>query len=573
MKDINTSKKSCAAKIAKFLKSRNTHVVFGLQGGHIQPIWDNLFKEGIKIIDVRDEKAAVHMAQAYYHLTGKVGVVMVTAGPGVTNTVTGIANAHISSASVLVIGGCCPVPQSNMGPLQDIPHVEILKPITRYARTARVPEQVLRELDLAYSYSLGHLGEPGPAFIEIPTDILRKDINKNLILEEWMREKKEYKILPNKTDIELAIKIINASKKPLMISGRGANFAKKEIKKFIDMTNFLYLDTQESRGIISQKNPNNVYAARSKVIAETDCVILLGRKLDYQLAFGSKAIFKKAKFIRISNNPHELIDNRRGYPEILADPAESLLRISKKVNKTAFDENWINSVKKYHKKKLDEISNKIVDEYGTDGKIHPNYIFQTISELLDNDFIGIADGGDILSFARVGLKSNSYLDSGAFGCLGVGVPYAIAAAEVHKEKKKIICVTGDGSFGFNSMEIDTAVRNKSNICIIVSNNAAWNIETHDQRINYGKRVYGTTLRHSNYADLAKSLGAYGVRVENAKSLKKAIKHALKNTPSVVDVITSSTVMSSDAKKGLGLVPDFQALEVWNELEELYRNKK
>ncbi len=572
MKDINTNIKSCAARIASFLDSRNVKLVFGLQGGHIQPIWDHLFKLGIKILDVRDEKAAVHMAQSYHHLTGKVGIVLVTAGPGVTNTVTGVANAYISSASVLIIGGCCPTPQSNMGPLQDIPHVDILKPITKYARTARIAEQVIRELDLAYSCSMGHLAEPGPAYIEIPTDVLRKEINDKLILNEWLMEKKNYTLSPNKEDINAAIDTIKKSKKPVIITGRGAKSSGKSIKQFLNKTGILYLDTQESKGLISQDHPSNVYSARSKVMSETDCVILIGRKLDYQLAFGSTAIFKNAKFIRISSNPYELLDNRRGYPEILSDPGLCLKQILKGLKKLNYNKTWIKNIKKYHEDRLNKLSSKKVKKLGRDGKIHPNFIFYTIKHLLSQNFVGIADGGDILSFARVGLNSSIYLDSGAFGCLGVGVPYAIAASEIYKDKK-IICVTGDGSFGFNALEIDTAVRNKSNICIIISNNAGWNIESHDQRINYGNRVYGTSLKHSNYAQLAESLGAFGLRVEDPDDLKAAIKKAIKRTPSVIDVVTSATVMSSDAKKGLGLVPDYQALETWDNMEKEFRKSK
>ena len=156
-----------------------------------------------------------------------------------------------------------------------------------------------------------------------------------------------------------------------------------------------------------------------------------------------------------------------------------------------------------------------------------------------------------------------------FGCLGVGIPYAIAASKVFK-KKKVICVTGDGSFGFNALELDTAVKNRSNICVIISNNGGWNIEKHDQRLNYGNRVYATDLSHSDYAALARSLGAFGVRVEKPERLEEAIIKALENTPSVVDVVTSATIMSSDALKGLGFVRKYQALDVWDDMELEYR---
>ena len=306
-------------------------------------------------------------------------------------------------------------------------------------------------------------------------------------------------------------------------------------------------------------------------MAEADLVILLGRKLDYQLAFGSPAIFKEAKFIRISGSVSELIDNRRGFPEILSNPGETIELIHNKLHKTNFDKSWINNIKNFHLKKINKVSRKKVKKTGDDNKINPKLIFECLKNIIDHDFVGIADGGDILSFARVGLHSKYYLDSGVFGCLGVGIPYAIAASKVFK-RKKIICVTGDGSFGFNAMEIDTAVKNKSDICVIISNNGGWNIEKHDQRLNYGNRVYATSLPHCDYAALARSLGAYGVRVEDPEKLENSLSEALKNTPSVVDIITSSTILSSDAIKGLGFVRKYQALDVWDDMEINFKKK-
>ena len=567
--DFNKDNNSVAAWIVKFLIKRKVKVIYGLQGGHIQPIWDFCYKLGIKIVDVRDEKAAVHMAQAYSIITNNIGVAMVTAGPGVTNTVTGVANASLALSPVLIIGGCTPIKQSNMGPLQDIPHVDIMKPITRYARTARVPEQVIRELDLAISYALGNLGEPGPSYIEIPTDVLRKTVPEKLIFNDLIKEKKPYNIYPNPKDIKLLIDKIENSKKPLLISGRGAKNCKESLINFLDKNSILYLDTQDSRGVVPYGHSSNVYAARSKVMSEADLIILLGRKLDYQLAYGSPAIFKNASFVRISDVAHELVDNRRGDPEIFANPKIVFEKLNSIDLKLKIDRKWVSDIKNFHSKKLFNNHQKSQNKLGKDLKIHPEFIFSSIRNLVDDNFFGIADGGDILSFARVGLNSKYYLDSGVFGCLGVGIPYAIVASEVYKDIPTI-CVIGDGAFGFNALEIDTAVRNKSNICIIISNNAGWNIETHDQKLNYGNRVYGTSLNHSDYAKVAEGMGAYSKRVEKPEDLESSISNALKNTPSVVDVITSSSVLSSDALKGLGFVPEYQALDIWDELEKKFR---
>src|SRR5580704_7646132 len=202
--DLNADQQSCAGWIARFLKARGIDRIFGLQGGHIQPMWDHVARLGIRIIDVRDEGAAVHMAHAHADLTGNFGVAMVTAGPGVTNTVTAMANASLARAPVLLIGGCTARPQANMGPLQDIPHVDILRPVTRTARTARVAEQVIREFDEAVARATGDLGEPGPVYLEIPTDVLRTNVAPNLVLDDWMAAKPQRLAPPDAADLALA---------------------------------------------------------------------------------------------------------------------------------------------------------------------------------------------------------------------------------------------------------------------------------------------------------------------------------------------------------------------------------
>ena len=206
---------------------------------------------------------------------------------------------------------------------------------------------------------------------------------------------------------------------------------------------------------------------------------------------------------------------------------------------------------------------------GDDGKIHPRIIFDAIAKLADPDYIAVADGGDLLSFARTGLQAKTYMDAGAFGCLGVGVPFAIAAS-LAMPGRQVISVNGDGAFGINAMEIDTAVRHGAKPVFIVSNNAAWNIERLDQEMNYGGRVVGTTLRHSDYAAMARALGLHGERVEKPEELVPALQRALKNAPALVDVVTSQSVQSSDAQKGLGFVPDYQALFAWDEAEQKRR---
>ncbi|GBD43364.1 Acetolactate synthase large subunit IlvG [bacterium HR40] len=569
--DHGAAETSAAAWVARFLERRGVDRVFGLQGGHIQPIWDWLARLGIRIVDVRHEGAAVLMAQAHAELTGTLGVAMVTAGPGITNTVTAVANASLARAPVLVIGGCPPRPQAHMGPLQDIPHVDILRPVTRRARTLRVAEQVVRELDEAVALALGDGGEPGPVFVEIPTDVLRERVAPTLVLEEWLAPKPPRQILPDPAAIEVAQRLIWQAKRPLVISGRGAREAGEALLRLLDASHALYLDTQESRGLVPFDHPAFVGAARARAMREADLVVLVGRKLDYQLGYGSPAVFPNARFLRISQSPLELVDNRRGVVEILATPGLALRAIVEAAGnaRPAADPDWIAELRALHRKRSAAPFGDAPTS-GPDGRLHPRVIFEAIEALASPDFVAVADGGDLLSFARIGLgRARTYLDSGAFGCLGVGVPFAVAAALAFPGRQ-VISVNGDGAFGLHAMEVDTAVRHGARAVFVISNNAAWNIERVDQEMNYGGRVIGTTLRHCDYAGLARALGARGERVERAEEMLPALERALADPPAVVDVLTSQQTISSDARKGLGFVPDFQPLLDWDEAERQRR---
>jgi acetolactate synthase-1/2/3 large subunit len=569
--DLGAGPRAVATLIAKFLAARGIDRVFGLQGGHIQPIWDHVGRLGIRIIDVRDEGAAVHMAHAHAELTGAIGVAMVTAGPGVTNTVTAIANASLARAPVLLIGGCPPRPQVNMGPLQDIPHVDILRPVTRASRTLRVADQVIRELDEAVSRAYGDMGEPGPVYVEVPTDVLRTDVPDGLVLDEWMRARGPRRLPPDPVAVAEAVEALWSARRPLVVTGRGARGAAVELVRFLDRLGALYLDTQESRGLVPSGHPSFVGAMRAAAMTEADTVLVVGRKLDYQLGYGSPAVFPAARFLRIADNAGELLDNRRGTPELLATPAMALEAIVEAAGNRvpSVDKAWADGLRRKHAERSVKAKASSVPEVGRDGKVHPRAIFRAIAQSASPDYIAVADGGDLLSFARVGLAATTYLDAGAFGCLGVGVPFAIAAALLHPGRQ-VISVNGDGAFGINAMEIDTAVRHGAKAVFIVSNNAAWNIERYDQEVNYGGRVVGTTLRHSDYAAMARALGAHGERVERPEDLKAALDRAIANAPAVVDVVTSQDAVSSDAQKGLGFVPDYQALTTWDEAERRRR---
>jgi acetolactate synthase-1/2/3 large subunit len=310
---------------------------------------------------------------------------------------------------------------------------------------------------------------------------------------------------------------------------------------------------------------------------DADLLITVGRQLDYQLAMGSPAVFRHARIVRISDTASELIDNRRGEVEILAEPGAALAAIADALKDHAPDTTWRDELKTEHRTRAEDYRRALhTTENGADGLIHPNRIFGAL-DALDGDALDlgetimIADGGDLLSFARLGItRCARYLDAGAFGCLGVATPFGIAASLAYPERP-VVAVTGDGAFGITATEIDTAVRHGAKVVVIVSNNRAWNIERHDQAENYGL-VVGTELGDADYAAMARAFGAYGVRVTDAADLEGAIRGALAHAPAVVDVVTSQDAPSPDAGKGLGFVPDHQALTPWNDAEVARRQE-
>lgn len=563
---------SAAAVIARFLKARGVQRVYALCGGHIMPIWMRLDAEGIRIVDVRDERAAVYMAHAEAQLTGGLGVALVTAGPGVTNAMTGIANAHVARAPVLVLSGLPPTAQENRGALQDIVHTDLVRSITRYARTVRHPDLVPQELAEAAARALGEGGESGPVYLDFPVDTLRADVAQAVQLPEIFTPPPAPRLAPHPDAVQAAVRALWSAKRPLFISGRGARGAEPALSALLTRLNAAYLDTGESRGLIADDHPSVVAAMRGSVMGQADLVVTVGRRLDFQLAYGSPAVFGEAALLRIADCAAELRDNRRGAVEILAEPALALEAIlqAAPAHAGAADPAWLAGLRTQHQQRSDKLAVGMRNAPpGSDGRMHPNRVLAALRDALPADAVVVADGGDFLSFARVGLPASTYLDPGSLGCIGVGTPFGIAASLVHPDRT-VVVATGDGAFGFNAMEIDTAVRHKAPVLVVVANNGSWAIEVRDQQETHGK-VVGTHLQFADHAGMARAFGMHAERVERAEDLPAAIERALAHRPALLDVIVTPEAPSSDAKSGLAWVPDLQPLAAWDEAERRWRN--
>lgn len=563
---------TAAALIARMLRSRGVERVFGLCGGHIMPLWMALDAERIAITDVRDERSAVYMAHANAAVTGCIGVALVTAGPGVTNAMTGIANAHVSRIPVLVLSGTPPMSQENRGALQDMSHVAIVTPITRYARTVRHCHAIVRELDAALAAAAGHVGEPGPAFLDLPVDIQTGIVPAPLGRIEQIGGVPRPRVRPMKTDLDAAAQMIRDSRRPLVISGRGANAAPDALSAFLTASGAAYLDTGETKGIVPETHPAHIGAMRARAMSEADLVITIGRKLDFQLAYGSPAVYRDARFLRMSDTPQELFDNRLGAALLgdLPDMLQSLtLRLQVPQSDALLDRSWLQAMREGHARRTEKLLAALATPPSDPSEpISPNGLLGAIRRRLPPDAVVVADGGDFLSFARVALSPRRYLDPGPLGCIGIATPFAMGAA-LGSPGQQVVAVTGDGAFGFTAIEVDTVVRHKVALMIVVGNNGSWAIEVRDQQDRFGK-VVGTRLQHANHAKLAEAFGMAAFRVESAGALDLALDAAFdtlaQGKPVLIDVLIADCDPSSDSRSGLARVPDLQAVDAWDEAE-------
>lgn len=560
--------RTVAHLIARFLARRGSGRIWGLTGGHIKPIWDESRRAGIEIVDVRHEAAAVHMAQAEADLTGRVAVATVTTGPGFTNALSGIGSAALARSPVVVLSGLPPSPQIGRGAFEDVPQVPVAAPLTLRARTLTEPRNVLAELDEAFRAAAGEDGPQGPVFLDVPIDVLRAQVPASAADERLLEPPAPRPRNPDPAALEAAAELLRAARRPLVISGRGAVGAAAELDALLRAAGALHLETKESRGLLPAAHPAGVTALRGRASAECDLLVTVGRRFDFELAYGSTAMFSgDPRILRIGRGGDELRDNRPGDVEVAGDVAAALAALAEQeLGAGARDAAWLDGLRAEQARRSARLHERMAAaEPGADGRMHPYRLLSALNAHVGDDAIVTLDGGDVFSFARIGLAAGRVLDPGAFGCLGVGVPFAVAAALVHPERT-VVSINGDGAFGFNPSEVSTAVRHGARVVFVVANNEAFNIERTDQRENFGGLVFGTELPGCRYDLVGRGLGAHGERVEDPAELPAALERAFVNAPAVLDVAVTRDARSPDFDSGLAELPDLQALRTWDERE-------
>jgi acetolactate synthase-1/2/3 large subunit len=531
--------------VAKALKRQGVECVFMLCGGHITPIYLGCHEQGIRLIDVRHEQTAGYAADGWARITRRPGVALVTAGPGVTNTITAIANAHRAETPIVVIGGRSPRRQFEKGALQEMDHTELLHPITKWARCVPATERIPEYVDMAFRKALA--GRPGPVFLEIPVDLLLESVDESSII--WP-EKSRTEVRPwgDPARIREAAKLLKEAKQPVVIGGSPLWWADAAplLGQFAETTCFPVFLNAMGRGALPPNHPYYFSYARRYALEKADVVLTLGVPLDFRLRFG-EAMNPSARWIQVEIDASLIGHNRFASVGIIGHMSAVLEQLLHELGPRE-ELPWITELRRVEQERLGAVQEKCARN-GI--PINHYRLIKEFEEMVDEDSIVIGDGGDIVVLAgriiRVH-KHGHWMDPGPLGVLGVGLPFAMAAKAAMPEKK-IFVLNGDGAFGITAMDFDTLVRFNLPVVLVIGNDAGWGQMRTPQIMLFGDdHSVGTDLSlAARYDKLAEAMGGYGERVEEPDEIKPAIQRALDSgKPAVVDVVLDPKGLADEA---------------------------
>jgi acetolactate synthase-1/2/3 large subunit len=529
---------------AKALKREGVEYVFTLNGGHIYNLYEGCEDEGIKIIDFRHEQVAAHAAEGWAKVTGKPGVAIVTAGPGVTDAVTGIANAYQAPSPMILIGGNAGIPDHLRGGLQDFDSVTFLKPVTKFAeqvkRVERIPEY------MSHAFRAATTGVPGPAYLEIPIDVVYGKTEESSV-KFPQRYRTESQAYGDPEYIQQVVDIIMKTERPMILAGSDIwwNNASEELREFVEMIDSPVFLNAMGRGSLPSDHPNLGSLGRRYGLVKSDTVILIGTPIDFRLGYGENNMFpQNPKLIEIMMDGAKIGQNRDVDAGVVGSSKAILRQIMDGLKDSGYrspGRGWVEEVMT-EDKALEAADEPMLNS--TQTPIHPVRAMKELRDFLDRDATVIGDGGDIVTFAARILNINEpghWLDPGQFGCLGAGTGFA-AAAQLARPGKQVCIVYGDGAFGLNGFDMETFVRFNLPVVAVLANNGAWN-QTTQGVLRRGGRALATFLsQKTDYAKIMEGMGGYGERVSDPEQIRPALERAFESgKPALVDLVTDPDI--------------------------------
>ena len=511
--------------IARCLQKENIKDLFYIMGGPMLLAEATCIKEGIRMIDVRHEQAAAFACQAYSRLRQVPSVCMAASGPGVTNLITGMANALVDCCPVVALGGSSPISQFGRQVFQEIDQVELMRGCCKYVdrliNLKRIPQQINFALQKAIS------GKPGPVYLDCPGDMLYQKIDENLV--EWGfagRPMLDSRPMGDPRQVDALIGALAEAKNPLIVSGSGVIWSRAwaEMQAFVEAAGIPFYTTPQGRGVVPDDHPQSFLSMRSGAFKDADLIIVLGTRMNYIIGHASPPRFgPAAKIARIDIDPSEIAMAAR-YVDIpiVGDCKAVLGQLLVGIKGRLNPENYAAWRKHLADGEAAKRSSAGANKLQEDGDIHPVRMLEAVRDFAKRDAILCVDGQETLNYGRLTMPTFSpghRMNSGPFGTMGVGMPFGVGA-KVACPDKQVIVVHGDGSMGLNAMELDTAIRHKIPILVVISLNGGW---TGDPK----REKPGRDLGYTRYDKICEALGGYGEYITKAEDIRPALERAQK----------------------------------------------
>jgi acetolactate synthase-1/2/3 large subunit len=530
--------------LARALQRLEIDTMFYLMGGPMLAAETACIEEGIRSIDVRHEQAAAMMAHAYGRVLNKIGVCMAASGPATMNLVTGVSNAWADAAPLLAIGGASPVSQFDMGAFQEMDQLSVFKPITKWAERIYDPRRIPELVALAVRQALD--GPPGPVYLDLPGDVLYRQVDEDTVrYPDAAQVMTRHRPVGDPAQVEAAIALLEKAERPIIVSGSGILWsgASEQLRQWVDKTGIPFYTTPQGRGVVPDDHELSFLTARSTAFREADLALVIGTRINYVIGYLSPPRFNaNAKLIQVDINPQEIGHNHVADVGIVGDAGavlEQLLAAADgRLKKNAYS-TWTNHLKAVDEEKTRESEARLSNDATP---IHPLRLCKEVRDFLDRDAVLVVDGQEILNFGRQSIPTfepGHRLNSGPFGTMGVGLPFGLGA-KAAKPDKQVLVLHGDGSFGLNAMELDTAVRWKLPVVTVVSLNGGWTADPDGNKP-------GRDLGYTRYDKMAEALGCHGEYVEEPSQIRPALERAFKSgIPALVNVKTDYRARATTA---------------------------
>ena len=517
--------------VARALKGEGVDTIFTLCGGHIIDVYDGCIDEGIRIVDVRHEQVAAHAADGYARQTGRLGCVVTTAGPGFTNAMTGIATAFRSESPVLHVGGQGALGQHKMGSLQDLPHVDVAAPITKFSASVPSTERIADMVAMAARECFA--GAPGPSYLEIPRDVLDREVPaESAVIPEPGRYRASPKSIGDPADVEKLADLLVRSERPAILLGtqvwtsRGHEEALRLVRT-LDVPAYF---NGAGRGLLPPGDPHHFHRTRGDAFREADVIVIVGTPFDFRMGYG-KRLRRDAAVVQIDLDYRTVGKNRDVTLGLVGDPGAILgAAADAATGRGGMGGNrrkeWLKKLRTLEAAKTE----KLMPLFRS-GKtpIHPYRVAWELNEFLTEDTVYIGDGGDVVTISAQAVqprRPGHWMDPGALGSLGVGTGFALATGLAHPDKE-VVCYYGDGSFGMTAFDMETANRFGAPYVAVIGNNSAMNQIRYGQITKYGEERggVGNLLGDVPFSKFAEMLGGYGEEVREPDRIGPALRRA------------------------------------------------